>query len=474
MDRSQILQKGFPAMSQEAEISVCIFSAFDTGIVIDTASLNLEQYRDYANKTMLYLQESYPKAKWTQEDAFALHGSDDAIDFFPTLNLSFVKAICPLLLAERVLNLSLPNGTRCTAHFSESVVYFHTFSAGTVSLEAVLNWDKPYTSEDLHQINRYLLMRLAPLVEPQLPSIIQAFVKGVHHSKCPLYIPPFAELVPATTTRNFLYWSHFVYVARADEVKSLNASINCLKPLMMPINDKKVENMALRSDRYIYFGWGRSMIGCLRSLPHQSISSYVHALETRNYLWKTLYDLDRGLRNAVVEVRKIRSEEEASKLSENLRALDFRIKEILEGFDSFKLTFDHEKIWLMKQLDENWLTRELVNSLQTRLQSFQDFYDFSEETTRRLEEKRLQNILNVIAVFSTAGAITSIINFFDTKNQLSIFSRGILLGLFLLLVICVYLIAVRVSRARRQATFLDKGDAKRKDIHSESAEEKAD
>src|SRR5258708_39510332 len=98
-------------MQQQPHISAFIFSAFDTGIVIDTAALSTEEYLRYAGLTLGVLQRTYPHALWGQEDALSIQGSDDADDFLPIFTLSFVKSICPKVLSKRLFNIITPNNT---------------------------------------------------------------------------------------------------------------------------------------------------------------------------------------------------------------------------------------------------------------------------------------------------------------------------------------------------------------------------
>src|SRR5258708_6008425 len=192
-------------MQQQPHISTFIFSVFDTGIIIDTAASSTEEYLHYSGTTLAILQRIYPHALWSQEDALALQGSDDANDFLPLFNLSYVKAVCPKVLSKRTLSIISPTGTTCTISIADPIIYFHTFSAGTISLEASLSWDKPYTAEDLYAINQNLLAELAPLVEPQLGEIVRKFAQAVYESKSPLYDLPFIDLLPATFSRKLLY-----------------------------------------------------------------------------------------------------------------------------------------------------------------------------------------------------------------------------------------------------------------------------
>jgi len=436
-------------LHEGTKFSVFIQSAFDTGIIIDTSSFSMQQYREHVARTISLLQQSYQEAKWTQEYPRTIHGADDAIDFLPILNFSYVTAICSNLLTHDSLEIKVSGGAVCTVKFLLPTVYFHPFGAGIISVEALLYWNQPYTLNDLRTVNDQLLRELGPLVEASLAELIRAFAKTVHTARIPLYTPPFSDLLPAALDRNVLYWSHFAYVARVASTVGLSATAAWLNPLMMPMDQRPINNMALKPDRYIYFGWGRSIICCLTTLDDKTIYSYVRILEIRNYLWKTLYDLDRGLRSAIIRMRNIHSDREAHKLEASLRALDFRVKGILEELDSFKLTFDHEKIWLIKQLDINWLTNDLMTSLQTRLQSFCDFYDYIEESTRRMQEEHLQWVLNLIGVLAAAGTITAVVTFFDPFNHLFPQQRAEFLVTGVVSVALMFFVAIATVRRVR-------------------------
>lgn len=436
-------------MQERPDISAFIFSTFDTGIVIDTAMLGAENYFQYSSKTLALLQKTYPHAIWGQEDSLALRGKDDPIDFFPIFNLSYIKASCPKVLSRRTFSMPLPSGITCVVNVADPIVYFHTFSAGTISMEVSLSWSKPYTADDLHQANHNLLGELASLVETELQTMIQVFGQAVKDSQCPIYKLPFKNLMPVTISRKLLYWSHFVYIAKVPDGEDYNAASQWLIPLMQPVTGKKVENMALKPNRYIYLGWGRSIICCEKSLSIQTVYSYVHMLEIKNYLWKTLYDLDRGLRNAMIDTRGVHSDKETLQLSYNLHALDFHIEEILENIDIFKINFDYEKIWLSKWLDENWLIHDLIASLQKRLQSFRDLYDYDEEITKYQQEKRLQSVLNIIAVVAISGTITGIVQYFDPLNKLSIAIRAVLFFSSLIFLIFFYILTIAIVRQIR-------------------------
>jgi len=431
------------------KLSIFIHSVFDTGIIIDTFSLSNQEYRQHAKQATMLLQQRYPYAKWVQEDQTTIQGSDDASDFLPLLNLSYVTAICPTLLTQNNLHFELTSGNVCTITLSPATVYFHSFGAGIISLKALIHWHQPCTLTDLSEVNTHLLAKLALLVEERLVELISVFSQEMQASQVPLYTTPFPNLMPAAVHRDVLYWSHFVYTAQTANAANITNVAEWLAPLMMPIDQQGVSNMALKPNRYIYLGWGRSMICCSTDIDNQTLHSYVRTLEIRDYLWKTLYDLDRGLRNAILQSRSAQSQKQARKLANKLRSLDFRVKSILEELTPFKVTFDHEKIWLLQQLDNNWFTSDLIASVQSRLESFCEVYDYSEESTSQAREARLRSVLNLIGLVATTGTIVTIINYFDPFNQLPMPIRLLILAASLAVVIAIFFLAVAISRRVR-------------------------
>lgn len=438
-----------PALAAGTDISLTLHAVFDTGTIIDTFGISPQDYQRYAQETESLLRQRFPAAKWQRESALTIHSTDDLSDYLPILNLSYVAAVYPELLARPRITLTLRSGTACTLTFSTPTVYFHSFSGGIVSLTASLDWSRDYTVADLLNIEQTLPDQLGPLLEERLRQITDTFRACVRDIRVPLYTSPFPELLAPGSNRSLLYWSHRIYVVRTPDEPSALAAGAALAPLMRPIDQSGVQNMALKPDRFIYLGSGSSVISCPATLPVDVVASYARMVEIRNYLWKTLYDLDRGLRFGVVLSKSMRSPRQARRLVRELRALDFRVKSVLEEMEPYKITFDNEKIWLMGQLDRNWLTPELVASVQARLSSFSSFYAYSEETLTREQEERLRSVLNLIGVFATAGAIAQIVSYFDPTNQLAVPVRGLIFSASLLLTLLVFYLALVIARRVR-------------------------
>ncbi len=434
-----------PDLLTSAEVKVLIHAAFDTDIIIDTARLSVQEYRHYADHTLALLRSARSDISWSQESATAMRGADDPIDFSPAVNLSFVMAQSPTLLTTDRATIEASSGVQCLVTFSQPVVYFHAFSAGIVSIKAALQWSGAYTMADLRDVNDSLLQRLAPMIEQRLSELVQAFRDATRASKAPLYATPFAPLAPPTSERAMLYWSHFIYVARVADPARINPLAAQMASLMMPIDDRGVYNMAIKPNRFIFLGWGRSLICVPQTFDDESVASYGRMLEVRNYLWKTLYDLDRGLRGALVVSRDAQKLHRERHFIGELRALDFRVKSVLEELGSFKVTFDHEKVWLIKQLDATWLMSELVSSLQERLGSFRDFYEYTQESLTREREGRLRAVLGLIGAFATGGAITELIDYFDPLYHLSFLTRTELIVIISLAVAIAFFVGSAIA-----------------------------
>ncbi len=431
------------------EFAVFLQAVFDTGLIIDTANFDGEQYQKQVRRTLAQLQHDHPDVMWGQEAEESIRGSGDPTDYLPTLNLSYITATSPNLIAQRVVSLPLPGKTAATVTFAQPTVYFHTFSAGLISVKATIASDKPIQQSDLQMLNNQLQSALKTMSAEPLKRLITAFVQAVQAVETPIYTTPFPDLLPPALKYDLFYWSHLVYVTRSQQREDVVRSAQWLMPVLQPMDQQGISNMAIKPDRYIFFGWGRSMICCTTQLGDDVIYPYVRMLEIRNYVWKTLYDLDRGLRKALSLSSSIRSHHEARRLVIKLRALNFRVKDFLEEMEPFKITFDHEKIWLIKQADINWLTPDLVQSVAERLQVFSEFFAYNEDVMTRARDERLQAILNLIGVVATAGAITEIINYFDPLFKLPISDRASLFVSGLLIVIVAYYTTMLIARRVR-------------------------
>jgi len=104
----------------------------------------------------------------------------------------------------------------------------------------------------------------------------------------------------------------------------------------------------------------------------------------------------------------------------------------------------------MKQLDANWRTADLVESLRTRLASLSRAYEKNEESVTRDREARLRAILNLIGFVATAGAVAQVIGYFDPQNNLLAEpERVVLLVGSIAVIILVFLILLVVNVRRR-------------------------
>ncbi len=430
-------------------ITVYLHAAFDTGIVVDTLDIEYAEFRRYSSQTLKYLQELAPTIQWEEEDPQSIRGADDPKDFLPIVNLSFVTAVDHSLVSDMTYQVSTSESAVCSVKFTRPKVYFHAFAAGVISLNAELSWNQPYTLEDVRNVNDHLLALLGPQLEKQLARLIAYFRTAVENAKLPLSPLPFTNSLPATSHRDLLYWSHLVYTVRVSE-PAIHQTAAWFAPFMMPLDQSGVQNMALKPARFIYIGWGRSLCCFPPSISEMTIYSYIRIVEVRNYLWKILYDLDRSLRDALSKGNIERSRRKSRQLIRQLRELDFRVKSILEELDTFKMTFDHEKIFLIKQLDRQWMTADLIQSVESRLDSFSQLYMYHEDAETRLSNERLQLILNLIGLVATAGAITEIINFIDPASALSASERIILFLSSMFAGVLVFLIGIHFTRPRQK------------------------
>lgn len=440
-----------------AHIAIALHAVFDTGVIIDTFTLTPDQYATYSANTYAVLAKAMPEVEWKQEQAILQDNFDSLPESYPVLNLSFLMARSATLFPAQKISFQAQDASERVLSLSEPTIYFHAFKGGILSLVATPEHGESWTMADWQTAESRLMNSLDEVLGTQLRRVVAAFTSAVRQTRVPLYATPFLDAGKQRT--RLLDWSHRIFLARVDDSAALAETASALAGLMRPINQKGVENMSLTAGRFVYLGSGRSMI-CYTSAAdwrdanrnnEGNVRSYVRMVEVRNYVWRTLYDLDRSLRNAIARSRSTADPRAARSLVTQLHELDFRVTGVLEELDPYKLTFDNESVYLMQQLDLNWLTADLVASLKMRLASLSNAYSYHEETVNRDREARLRAVLNLIGFVATAGSVAQIIGFFDPlNNQLPADQRALLLVGSIAVIILVYLILLSLNlRARR-------------------------
>ena len=454
--RPAVATSATAALPPDTDVSILMHAVFDTRVTIDAFVLTPEQYQQYGAQVRDILINDMPDVEWTQEQAERPAEFDAIPEGYPVLNLSFVMAASPQLLSAHTLRFQGVDGSERALILSQPHVHFHAFNGGVFSVIATPQDGATWTAADWQAAETCLMTGITETTESRLTAMISAFRKAVAQARIPTYRTSFLAGAATPTKRALFDWSHRVFVAETSDPADIPAAADFLTPLMRPIDQRGVRNAALMPDRFIYPGSGRSMICYARASGQKAagermVATYTRMIEVRDYVWRTLYDLDRGLRTAIALTRTTADPRAARKLVSELRELDFRVTGMLEELDPYKLTFDSESIWLMRQLDLNWLTAELVNSLRARLVSLNRAYEYNEETITSEREARLRWVLNLIGFVATAGSVAQIIGYFDPQNnQLPDSIRAILLVSGIAVIILVFLVLLGINlRAQR-------------------------
>jgi hypothetical protein len=182
------------------------------------------------------------------------------------------------------------------------------------------------------------------------------------------------------------------------------------RKLMTPSRKMDVSDLSIYDNRYIYYGWGHSVIFTSSTVGSYSqtdrpVYDYVRLVEIAQAQWQFL-DILRDI--VSFSISSFHRHQQEMGMSELQGAIDeirnFRngMDRILADYRGVKITFDTEKRVLLKELHARWLTNSILEVLQNDMLSIEELLD---QLYQRQKEQREES-LNVIALlFTIVGVI---------------------------------------------------------------------
>jgi hypothetical protein len=289
--------------------------------------------------------------------------------------------------------------------------YFYGSGVGTCSAIVRLQKEDGLSILELEEISEqvntlyksYFEEVCFVLTKSYCRAIENAGVKHHHFS-----VLPNVDDVDRST--HFIPWTHRIYHVEDETLFNMENPGEPFRFLLTPSRQMDVSDLSIYDNRYVYFGWGHSIIITSGfqdgfSQTARPVYDYVRTVEIAQAKWQFLDVLADIVKYSVSFFSRHQDTMGMSELSEairDIRNFDNGIDQILSEYRGVKITFDTEIRILLDELNERWLTDTLLGNLRANLDKLQDLLD---QLYQRQKEQR-EEALNVIAfLFTVVGII---------------------------------------------------------------------
>jgi hypothetical protein len=301
-----------------------------------------------------------------------------------------------------------------TLHFEDINFYFHEFGVSICSAKVNIKQKDGIKISEIDEISESLNGFFKDYFQKISYQLAKVYRKVIHELDIPSYqFDFFPQIENIDKEKHFIPWTHRVYHIQDDEIFHLENPGKPFQFLLTPSKKMDVQDLSIYDNRYIYFGWGHSLI--LQS-NHQDgfsqtncpVCDYVRLIEIAQANWSNLEILadlvDITHASFHDHYGKMRTKE-LSKRIDKIHVFKRALSRILDYYQGVKITFDTEKRILLKELNERWLTQNMYDKLLLRLNEIEalleDLYD--------KEKERREEALNIIALLFTIISIVDII-----------------------------------------------------------------
>ncbi|MCA1032429.1 hypothetical protein LCL95_15445 [Bacillus timonensis] len=451
----QVNQKESETSSRFTVIDEYIFAPFDTYLYLDTDELDSIEYNRIQRQVIHYLSTSKNQlvegVRWFEEESYDLKASKGVFavpgkeNSFICVQISNFERYFELLKSKHD-----PLLEQCVIVPKDVTLFFNESGVGSCSQRIQIQRLEGISIPELEQISELLNL----LFKEYLEDICYELTKQFLHAIKTLQIPHFQfEFLPTITeverSKAFLPWTHRIYHIENDEIFEQENPGIAFKHLLTPVDKEDIRNLAIYQNRYIYFGWGHSLILSKEHLDDVysqttfKVENYVRLVQVAQTNWHCLDNISKLIDLARIsfygDIHK--KKKKLKMITKNIiRVRNFTkcIDGILESFDGTSITFDTEKRKLLSELHSRWLYGELKDKVKNKLNVIDEFLDFLYVRKKEQRDGSLSMILSIITILSIVEIFKSIIEFSSPVFQLDPKTSLLLLlgsGLFALMLV---------------------------------------
>jgi hypothetical protein len=423
------------------KITEYFFSPFNTYIFLNIDEIRYEENVELQgeiikemNKLELNFKNDPLKVKWGTESAEKLKISKGV--FAPVSKEdSFIMGY---LVSDKEDPNSLPIEEKIQVDlmlealkFSNIKFYIHYSGVAQCSVEVEIIGKEDITILQLETISEQLNLLYKQYFEGISYQIAVNFANTVEKLDVPIFnmehMPDVRDFSKEDKAQYILPWTHRVYHIHDEQLFNLENPGEPFKFLLTPSKKMDVEDFSIYDNRYIYFGWGHSIIFTKEMDSGFSQTSmepydYVRIIEIAQVNWRSVELLDDIVDNAITWFNLHIDELDLKSIKRNIyeiRDFNLTVKRILDNFRDVKITFDTEKRNLLKELNDRWLTSDMYEVLEGKLEMIEDTLEDLFQRQKEKKDDSLNKIVLAFTIISLVDVFSALFEIFSTDIYLS-------------------------------------------------------
>ncbi len=326
--------------------------------------------------------------------------------------------------------------------FSNIRFYFHESGVATCSVRVKVQAKEKITVLQLEEVSEAINVVYKQYFEDISFKLAELYVKKIQELEIPHYQFDFLPTIyDVDKSKHFLPWTHRIYHIQNDELFEMENPGEPFRFLVTPARQMTISDHSIYDNRWIYFGWGHSLIFTssqeqMYSQTNRPVYDYVRLVEIAQAKWQFLDILTDIVEFALASFnrhyKKLRKKEIEKAVIE-IRNFENAVDRLLSQLKGVKITFDTEKRKLLDELNERWLTEKMIENLQEKMRLTNELLN---QLYERQKEQR-EDALNTIALLFTTIGIVEVIGLtyeiLNASNSLSPILQMMILifGLFL-------------------------------------------
>jgi len=349
----------------------------------------------------------------------------------------------PVPISEKISDV-FKEESLCYGHVR---FYFQDCGVGTCSVRIDLEDKNGISILELEQISEAVNSQFKEYFEDLCYDLTIAYREAIENIDVPRHqfgmLPDIEEVDKA---QHFIPWTHRIYHIPDDRMFELDNPGEKFRTLLTPSRKMDIEDLSIYDNRWIYFGWGHSIIFTQSkedgySQTSRPVYDYVRLVEIAQANWQFLDILKDIVTFAISSFNQhynVMGFEELQEAIDEIRLFTNGIDRILSYYSGVKITFDTEKRILLKELHDRWLTESMLENLHADLERIEELLNQLHERQKETREESLNTIallftiVGIVEILALGFDVLSPIVTFHPFIQLILIATGTLLIAFII------------------------------------------